>query len=176
MSCHKRRPKCRHICVGGIERGSAQFDLSREFRKGGAPYFRRRFEVNWLRIGSAPREGRVNQNPSENPSEAGESQRHQADHLQVDPGLTGSAKALIVFAQSAVVRESREGALHDLSAGNHVKAWGGKVLDPVDLLRWDILGDPIVFVCVNPFDRLHSPACGMLDPVSALTPPVVAHV
>ncbi len=70
---------------------------------------------------------------------ASEPPKHEADHGEVDPGLTGGAEPLTLAAESAVAQQPGESPLDHPPSGQHVEAWGRQILRPINLLRWDVV-------------------------------------
>jgi hypothetical protein len=107
---------------------------------------------------------------------ASEPPEHEADHGEVDPGLTGGAEPLILAAESAVAQQPGESPLDHPPSGQHVEAWGGQILRPINLLRWDVVRDPVAFEAMSCAQDLDRSTDDRLHPVGAFAASIVAGI
>jgi hypothetical protein len=101
---------------------------------------------------------------------------HQPYHGRVHPGFGGGAESLVVTAESPVEKQSSECSFDDPSSRKHVETGHGQILGPVDLVVWNVLGDPGVCEAMRRPQHVYGPAHHGLHPVAAFAPAVVARI
>jgi hypothetical protein len=62
------------------------------------------------------------------------------------------------------------------SARNHMKTRTVGVQAPIDLVEWDVVGNPVVVSTVIAFHRLNAPVCRLLDQVLPLAATLVTGI
>ena len=106
--------------------------------------------------------------------EASEAAYHEADHGEVDERFTGRAEPLILLAEPALLALPSERSFDHPAPRKHPETWRWQILGPVDLVGWDVLGNPDLLVARWMLHDLRGPAQGLLDPLLAfprLSPP-----
>src|SRR5260221_2540976 len=102
------------------------------------------------------------------PLEASEAAKHEADHRDRDERLAGGAEALVLLAEPTVLALPSERSFDHPPPRQHPESWRRQLLGPVDLVGWEVVGDPDFLVPRRMGDDLRAPAACLLDPVLAL--------
>src|SRR5260370_1361270 len=102
------------------------------------------------------------------PLEASEAAKHEADQRDIDERLAGGAEALVLLAEPAWLALPRERSCDHPPPRKHPESWRRQLLGPVDLVGWEVVGDPDVLVPRRRGDDLRAPAAGRLAPVLAV--------
>src|SRR5258706_11787455 len=80
------------------------------------------------------------------PLEASEAAKHEADHRDRDERLAGGAEALVILAEPALLALPSERSFDHPPPRKHPESWRRQLLGPVDLVGWDVVGDPDLLV------------------------------
>src|SRR5258706_13513710 len=80
------------------------------------------------------------------PLEASEAAKHEADHRDIDERLAGGAEALVILAEPALLALPSERSFDHPPPRKHPESWRRQLLGPVDLVGWDVVGDPDLLV------------------------------
>src|SRR5258707_12327558 len=102
------------------------------------------------------------------PLEASEAAKHEADQRDIDERLAGGAEALVLLAEPAWLALPRERSCDHPPPRKHPESWRRQLLGPVDLVGWEVVGDPDVLVPRRRGDDLRAPAACRLAPVLAV--------
>src|SRR5258708_8013897 len=102
------------------------------------------------------------------PLEASEAVKHEADQRDIDERLAGGAEALVLLAEPAWLALPRERSCDHPPPRKHPESWRRQLLGPVDLVGWEVVGDPDVRVPRRRGDDLRAPAACRLAPVPAV--------
>src|SRR5215212_2857182 len=115
-------------------------------------------------------------------SNTGKPPRHEADHGSVHQRLAARTRPLVVFAHPPVLVEPRKCPLYYPSTRQHLKAFRGHKILPIDLhaLFGPLLGprphDLFGSRLARTLQEIHTPPQGLLYPVLALILSTVACV
>src|SRR5258708_24469144 len=102
------------------------------------------------------------------PLGASEAAKHEADHRDIDERLAGGAEALVILAEPALLALPSARSFDHPPPRKHPESRRRQLLGPVDLVGWDVVGDPDFLVPRRMGDDLRAPAESLLDPVPPL--------
>src|SRR5260221_10070841 len=91
----------------------------------------------------------------------GQAREHQAEHGQVDHGLTAAGQVLVILAHAAIAADPGQSALHDPAAWQMTKALGPFKQAVIDLFAWK---NPHAARTAGMADHFHLPAHVLFDP------------
>jgi len=91
----------------------------------------------------------------------GQAREHQAEHGQVDHGLTTAGQVLVILAHAPIAADPGQRALHDPAAWQMTKAFGPFKQTVIDLFAGE---DPHAARTAGMADHLYLPAHVLFDP------------